>query len=343
VSGVSLSSREPLAAILGCAGPELSAVERDFFRDADPLGFILFQRNCQMPKQLRALVAALRDSVGRADAPVLIDQEGGRVARLKPPHWPAYPAPAAIAALGGAKALGAARAAARLIADDLAGLGITVDCVPVLDMPVPGANAVIGDRAWGNAPAPVAALGRAVCEGLLAGGVLPVIKHMPGHGRATLDTHHALPVVKESRVTLEASDFAPFRALADMPWGMTAHIVYAAIDSERPATLSAPVIEQVIRGTIGFDGVLITDDLSMRALGGSFAARSAGALAAGCDLALHCNGDMTEMKEVAAAIRPLTAAARRRVDRAEAQRRAREPLDRGVLEARFRGLMAGEA
>jgi len=343
VSGASLSSREPLAAILGCAGPEPSAVERAFFRDADPLGFILFQRNCRDPDQVRALVAALRDAVGRGDAPVLIDQEGGRVARLKPPHWPAYPAPAAIAALGGDKALEAARAAARLIADDLSQLGITVDCVPVLDMPVPGADAVIGDRAWGRSPEPVTALGRAVCEAMLAGGVLPVIKHMPGHGRASVDTHRALPVVKDSRETLEASDFAPFRALRDMPWGMTAHIVYAAIDAERPGTLSPSVIAQVIRGAIGFDGVLITDDLSMSALGGSFAARSAGALAAGCDLALHCNGDMTEMKEVAAAVSPLTSAARRRVDRAQARRRASEPFDRGVLEARFRALMAGEA
>jgi beta-N-acetylhexosaminidase len=342
VSGASLSSREPLAAILGCAGTELSAAERAFFRDADPLGFILFQRNCRDPDQVRALVAALRDAVGRGDAPVLIDQEGGRVARLKPPHWPAYPAPAAIAALGGDKALEAARAAARLIADDLSQLGVTVDCVPVLDMPVPGADAVIGDRAWGRSPEPVAALGRAVCESMLAGRVLPVIKHMPGHGRASVDTHRALPVVKDSRETLEASDFAPFRALRDMPWGMTAHIVYAAIDAERPGTLSPSVIAQVIRGAIGFDGVLITDDLSMRALGGSFAARSAGALAAGCDLALHCNGDMTEMKEVAAAVSPLTSAGRRRVDRAETRRRASGPFDRGVLEARFRALMAGE-
>jgi beta-N-acetylhexosaminidase len=342
VSGASLSSREPLAVILGCAGPELSAAERAFFRDADPLGFILFQRNCRDPDQVRALVAALRDAVGRGDAPVLIDQEGGRVARLKPPHWPAYPAPAAIAALGGDKALEAARAAARLIADDVSQLGITVDCVPVLDMPVPGADAVIGDRAWGRSPEPVAALGRAVCESMLAGGVLPVIKHMPGHGRATVDTHRALPMVKDSRETLEASDFAPFRALRDMPWGMTAHIVYAAIDAERPGTLSPSVIAQVIRGAIGFDGVLITDDLSMRALGGSFASRSAGALAAGCDLALHCNGDMTEMKEVVAAVSPLTSATRRRVDSAETRRRASEPFDRGALESRFRALMAGE-
>jgi beta-N-acetylhexosaminidase len=338
-----LSSREPLAVILGCAGPELSTAERDFFRAADPLGFILFQRNCAAPDQVRALIAALRDTVGRGDAPVLIDQEGGRVARLKPPHWPAYPAPAAIAALGGDKALEAAGASARLIADDLGRLGITVDCVPVLDMPVAGADAVIGDRAWGRSPAAVVALGRAVCDSMLAGGVLPVIKHMPGHGRATVDSHRALPVVKEPRETLEASDFAPFRALADMPWGMTAHIVYAAIDDVRPGTLSPTVIEQAIRRSIGFDGVLVSDDLSMGALGGGLGGRAAAALAAGCDLALHCNGDMKEMKAVVAAARPLDAAARRRLDRAEARRRAQRPIDRPALEARFRALMAGAA
>lgn len=338
-----MSSREPRAVILGCAGPELSTAERDFFRDSNPFGFILFQRNCQTPDQARALVAAMRETVGRADAPVLIDQEGGRVARLKPPHWPTYPAPATIAALGGDKALEAARAAARLIADDVQRLGITVDCVPVLDMPVPGADAVIGDRAWGRSPEAVAALGRAVCETMLAGGVLPVIKHMPGHGRATVDSHHALPVVKEPREMLETSDFAPFRALADMPWGMTAHIVYAAIDDVRPGTLSPTVIAQAIRGSIGFDGVLVSDDLSMGALGGGLGGRTAAALAAGCDLALHCNGDMKEMKAVVAAARPLDAAGRRRLDRAEARRQAPRAFDRAALEARFRELMAGEA
>src|SRR5216683_2218646 len=252
--------------------------ERDFFRDADPLGFILFQRNCDHPNQLRRLVAALRDAVGRADAPVLIDQEGGRVARLKPPHWPAYPAPAAIAALGGAAAKEAAWLGARLIADDLAALGITIDCVPVLDIPVAGADAVIGDRALGDEPAVVATLGRAVCEGMLAGGVLPVIKHIPGHGRATVDSHHALPRVDAARAMLAASDFAPFRALA-----------------------------------------------------------------AGCDIVLHCNGDMTEMAQIAGAAARLTPAARRRVDRAEARRGAAQPIDRETLAARFGALIARAA
>jgi beta-N-acetylhexosaminidase len=338
-----LSSREPRAVVFGCAGTTLTPAERDFFRDADPLGFILFQRNCDNPDQLRRLVAALRDALGRADAPVLIDQEGGRVARLKPPHWPAYPAPAAIAALGGAAAKEAAWLGARLIADDLAALGITVDCVPVLDIPVPGADAVIGDRALGDEPAAVATLGRAVCEGLLAGGVLPVIKHIPGHGRATVDSHHALPRVDAPRATLAASDFAPFRALADMPWAMTAHIVYGDIDAGAAATLSRAVIAQVIRGNIGFDGVLVSDDLSMRALGGSFADRAAGALAAGCDVVLHCNGDMKEMTEIAGATASLTPAARRRIGRAEARRGAAQPIDRETLAARFSALMARAA
>ncbi len=329
--------------MFGCGGPVLAAAERDFFRDADPLGFILFQRNCANPHQVRALIGALREAVGRADAPVLIDQEGGRVARLKPPHWPSYPAPAVIAALGGEAAREAAWLGARLIADDLGLLGITIDCTPVLDIPVPGADAVIGDRAWGNSAAAVAELGRAVCEGMLAGGVLPVIKHIPGHGRATVDSHHALPRVETSRAALEASDFAPFRALADMPWAMTAHIVYAAIDAERPATLSPRVIDEVIRSDIGFDGVLVSDDLSMRALGGSFAERAAGAIGAGCDLVLHCNGDMKEMIAITGAVPALTPAARRRLDRAEARRGTAQPIDRETLEARFRALLVRAA
>lgn len=337
-----MSSREPRAAIFGCSGATLTPAERDFFRDADPLGFILFQRNCHTPDQLRRLVTDLRDAVGRADAPVLIDQEGGRVARLKPPHWPAYPAPAVIAA-SGAAAKEAAWLGARLIADDLAALGITVDCVPVLDIPVPGADAVIGDRALGDDPAAIATLGRAVCDGMLAGGVLPVIKHIPGHGRATVDSHHALPRVDASRAILAKSDFAPFKALADMPWAMTAHIVYTHIDAGAAATLSRKVVTEVIRGEIGFDGVLVSDDLSMRALGGSFADRTQGALAAGCDLVLHCNGNMTEMTAVAGAAARLTPAARRRVERAEARRGAAQPIDRATLAARFDALMARAA
>jgi len=334
-----LSGREPSAVIFGCAGAELSAAERDFFRAVDPLGFILFQRNCQSPAQIQTLVAALRQAVERPEAPVLIDQEGGRVQRLKPPHWPQYPAAAALAALGAAAGK-AVRLGARLIADDLTGLGITVDCLPVLDLPLPGADKVIGDRAYGNEPARVAALGRAACEGLLAGGVLPVVKHIPGHGRATVDSHLALPRVDAARAELEARDFAPFRALADMPLAMTAHIVYTAIDPQRPATLSARVIGEVIRSGIGFDGLLLTDDLSMQALGGSFGERAAAALAAGCDVVLHCNGDMAEMSAVAAAVGGLSEAARQRLARAEARRGMPDPLDRSAVEARFRELLA---
>jgi beta-N-acetylhexosaminidase len=338
-----LSGREPSTVIFGCSGTRLSEREQDFFRDANPLGFILFQRNCETPDQVRALIASLREAVGRAEAPVLIDQEGGRVARLKPPQWPAYPPAAALAGLGGERAREAVRLGARLIADDLAALGITVDCLPVLDVPVPGSDAVIGDRAYGDAPEPVTTLGRAACEGLLAGGVLPVLKHIPGHGRGMVDSHQALPRVDDLRTTLEALDFAPFRALADMPLAMTAHIVYTAFDAERPATLSRRVIDEAIRASIGFDGLLLTDDLSMRALGGSFAGRAVGALEAGCDVVLHCNGDMAEMTEVAGAVRPLTPQAAARFERAEKRRSAAQPIDRPALEARFRALVAGTA
>ena len=329
----------PRAAIFGCAGPELSADERAFFRDADPAGFILFQRNCVDRGQIRRLVAELRDSVGRTGAPVLIDQEGGRVARLKPPEWPAYPAPAQLAALG-EKAEEAVRLGARLIAADLNELGIDVDCLPLLDIPVAGADPIIGDRAYGDEPAGVARLGRAVCEGLLAGGVLPVIKHIPGHGRGNVDSHLALPVVNAPREELERTDFAPFRALADMPWAMTAHIVYTAIDRERPATLSPVLIADVIRGWIGFDGVLVSDDLSMQALGGGFASRAAGAIAAGCDLVLHCNGRMAEMAEIAGAVEPVTVDAARRLASAAGRLRPPERFDREAAAARFAALQA---
>jgi beta-N-acetylhexosaminidase len=342
-SGASLPSREPSAVIFGCAGPFLSPQERAFFRDADPVGFILFKRNCESPDQVRALVSALRETIGRADAPVLIDQEGGRVARLQPPHWRKYPAPAALGALGGEWAREAVQLVARLIADDLGAIGITVDCVPVLDVPQAGADPVIGDRAYSSDPAEVARLGKAACGGLLEGGVLPVIKHIPGHGRAGVDTHHALPRVTASRTELDATDFAPFRALASMPWAMTAHIVFTAVDAEAPATLSPLVIRGVIRASMGFDGVLVSDDLSMNALGGPIGARAARALAAGCDLALHCNGNAAEMADVAAAVAPLTPDARRRLDRAETFRHAPAPLDRRAAEARLDALLAGGA
>jgi beta-N-acetylhexosaminidase len=334
-----LSGREPLAAIFGCQGTALAADERAFFRDADPLGFILFQRNCAAPGELRRLVADLREAVGRADAPVLIDQEGGRVARLKPPHWRAYPTARAV----GSRGEEAARLCARLIADDLAALGISVDCAPVLDLPAADADPIIGDRALGDAPTQVAALGRAACEGFLAGGVLPVIKHIPGHGRATVDSHLALPRVAAPAAVLEAHDFAPFRALATMPWAMTAHVVYEAIDRVQPATLSPRLIAGTIRASIGFDGLLLSDDLSMKALEGGLGVRAARALAAGCDVALHCNGRIDEMVEIAAAAAPLTPAAVRRLAAGEAIRRARSaPFDRRAAEARFAALIDGE-
>jgi beta-N-acetylhexosaminidase len=326
--------------IFGCEGVVLSAVERAFFRDADPLGFILFARNCETPAQIKRLVADLRDSIGRANAPILIDQEGGRVARLKPPHFPSYPAAAKIAALG-TNARAAAWLAARLIADDLGQLGITVDCAPVLDLPVAGADPVIGDRAWGDDPATVAENGLAVCDGLMAGGVLPIIKHIPGHGRATVDSHRALPVVETSRHELESTDFVPFRALAGMPWAMTAHVLYTAIDADRPATLSPRVIAEVIRAGIGFDGVLLCDDLSMAALGGKIEARARDALTAGCDLVLHCNGILDEMQAIAGAIGAIGDEARRRVAAGEVRRDAPGAFDRYETGKRLAALLAG--
>jgi beta-N-acetylhexosaminidase len=327
------------AILFSCAGESLSTEERAFFRDADPLGFILFQRNCRDREQVRALIADFRDCVGRAGAPVLIDQEGGRVARLKPPEWRRYPAAARLAQLPEAEEV--VRLGARLIADDLAALGVTADAMPVLDLSVLGADKVIGDRAYGGDPATVARLGCAACEGLLAGGVLPIVKHIPGHGRARVDSHKALPVVEEAAAVLETTDFAPFRALHDMPqgkliWAMTAHVVFSAIDPHRPATLSPAVIDTVIRGSIGFDGVLVSDDIGMGALGGSFGERAAAVLAAGCDLVLHCSGDLDEMREAVEATAPLTSQAAARVARGEAlRRRSACGFDRREAEARF--------
>ena len=329
----------PRAVVLGCASEELRADERRFFAAADPVGFILFRRNCGSPDQVRRLVDALRDSVGRADAPVLIDQEGGRVARLRPPHWRTYPSAAQIAALPDLQAGEAARLGARLIADDLARLGITVDCMPVLDLPVAGADLVIGDRAYGGDPDRVERLARAVCDGLIDGGVLPILKHIPGHGRARVDSHYACPVVVTAHHELSRTDFAPFRGLAAMPWAMTAHVVYRTLDPAVPATFSRTMVGEVIRGEIGFGGVLISDDLSMRALGGAFSERVRRALNAGCDLVLHCNGDRGEMEEVVAAATPLTSEAAARLARGEAMRRRPGEFDRQEAERRFDALL----
>lgn len=323
----------PSAAILGCSGPTLTAGEAAFFRDAEPWGFILFARNVETPDQVRRLANDLRETVGRADAPILIDQEGGRVQRLGPPHWRRYPPGAAYAAAREPEAT--ARLGARLLAHDLRDLGITVDCLPVLDVPAPGGHEVIGDRAYGGTPEVVTALGRAAAEGLLAGGVLPVMKHMPGHGRAGADSHKALPVVTAAWDELAARDFAPFKALSDLPMAMSAHVIYAAVDAERPATTSKAVFDRVIRGAIGFDGLVMTDDLSMQALSGGFAERAAAALAAGCDVVLHCNGDMAEMRAVIEGARPLDGKPAERACAALARIAQPQPFDARAAGDRF--------
>lgn len=304
------------AAIYGCAGLELNAAERAFFRETQPWGFILFARNVDTPDQVRRLAASLREAAGH-EAQILIDQEGGRVQRLRPPHWHRYPSGRAygnIRAIDPESGLAAARLGARLIAEELRALGITVNCLPVLDVPAPGAHDVIGDRAYAETPDAVAALGRAAAEGLLAGGVLPVMKHIPGHGRARVDSHKNLPIVAASRRELEERDFLPFHALRDLPMAMTAHVVYSAIDPEAPATTSRKLIDEIVRRQIGFDGLLMSDDLSMKALSGGLDERARASLAAGCDIALHCNGRMEEMQAVAGAVPALAGAARVRAE-----------------------------
>src|SRR6478735_11106610 len=293
---------EHRAFITGIEGTALSAAERSFLRAQLPWCFILFKRNIETRQQVADLVRDLRETTADPDAPVLIDQEGGRVQRLGPPEWPAYPPGAAYAALyrnDPSEGLAAAKLGARLIAADLAALGITVDCLPLADVPVAGADAVIGDRAYGTTPDQVAAICRAVVEGLAEGGVLPVLKHIPGHGRATADSHKLLPVVDTARAELEKTDFAAFRPLADLPLAMTAHVVFSAIDATNPATTSARMIDDVIRGVIGFQNLLMSDDLSMNALHGTLKERAQASIAAGCDMLLHCNGNLSEMEEVA--------------------------------------------
>ncbi len=314
------------------------------FRDVRPWGFILFKRNVETPGQVRALVEALRETVGRPDAPVLVDQEGGRVQRLGPPHWRRYPPGRAYGEVSGDSwgRREVARLGARLMAHDLAMLGVNVDCLPVLDVPAPDGHEVIGDRAYGDTPDEVAMLGRAAAEGLIAGGVLPVIKHIPGHGRARADSHLDLPVVEASLGELDARDFAPFRGLSDMPMAMTAHVVYSAIDKSAPATTSRRAVRRIIRGSIGFDGLLMSDDLSMKALQGDFAERARASLAAGCDVVLHCNGDMAEMKAVLAGTKPLAGRAKARADAALARLPRRiEPFDAEAARARFDAAFGG--
>ena len=314
-----MTSTPPRAVIFGCKSYDLSDEERAFFEDAMPVGFILFERNCQSPDQVRRLCASLREAVGRADAPILIDQEGGRVRRLKPPHWRMAHSARTFAELARrdrAKGVEAIRLNAQLMARELADLGIDVDCAPVLDLPQSDADPIIGDRAYGTQPAVVVPLARAVMDGLIAGGALPVIKHIPGHGRARADSHKELPRVETSHAELSAHDFRPFRDLADAPMGMTAHVVYEAIDPAAPATLSRKMIDTIIRGEIGFDGWLMSDDLSMKALSGSFEDRARASLDAGCDVVLHCNGDMAEMQAVSSATRVMNDDSLRRLARA---------------------------
>ncbi|KQT49214.1 beta-hexosaminidase [Methylobacterium sp. Leaf456] len=324
------------AVILGCSGTTLTPEETTFFRDVRPWGFILFKRNIGTPDAVRALTASLRETVGRSEAPILIDQEGGRVQRMGPPHWPKYPSGRRVGVLP----LDLARLGARLMAHDLAEVGINVDCAPMLDVPVAGSDDIVGDRAFGTDAEAVIATGRAVAEGLMAGGVLPVIKHMPGHGRATCDSHLALPEVAADRAQLADSDFRPFRALADLPLAMSAHVVFTAIDPERPATLSPTVIREIVRERIGFDGLLMTDDLSMHALQGPFRARAEAAFAAGIDVVLHCNGRMDEMRGVVEGTPWLSGEAARRAQAALARLTAPEPFDIAEARARFEAALA---
>ena len=329
------------AIIFGCEGPILSQLEKDFFRDANPWGFILFARNLETPEQIRKLCADLRESVGR-DAPILIDQEGGRVQRLRSPVWREWLPPLdQFDAIDDASIRRQAMVLRhRLIAHELIDLGIDVNCAPMLDVPQANAHEIIMNRCFSRNANEIAELGRAASEGLLAGGVLPIIKHIPGHGRADLDSHHDLPIVDVPRSDLDAVDFLPFSRLADLPMAMTAHIVYPAIDPDNCATLSASVIN-VIRNDIGFDGLLMTDDLSMKALKGTFADRVTGAMAAGCDMGLHCNGVMDEMTQVIGATPELTSYAATRADAALSMRHAPHPFDPVAADAAFQDLLKG--
>jgi beta-N-acetylhexosaminidase len=332
------------AFVTGLGGLTISANERAFVREARPWGLIIFKRNVSTPPQVTELIRSFRDNLGW-EAPALVDQEGGRVQRLGPPHWPVYPAGARYGELydrDKAAGLAAARLGGHLIAADLRALGIDVDCLPLADVPVPGGDPVIGDRAYGTEPAKVAAIAGAIAQGLLAGGVLPVLKHLPGHGRAGADSHHRLPVVDTDRATLEATDFAAFRPLAGLPLGMTAHVVFSAIDPVAPATTSVTMVREVIRGFIGFQGLLMSDDVSMNALSGTIAERSRAAFAAGCDVVLHCNGSLSEMAAVAGEAPLLEGKAAERADAAVARRSAPEAFDVDRARKTFTQRVAGQ-
>lgn len=339
------TDRPPAPLLFGCDGLRLTDTERTFFTDSRPAGFILFARNCKDRDQVRSLVEDLRSCAGTTTPLILVDQEGGRVRRLGPPEWRAAP-PAArfgdLATTDLEAAVEAVRLNTLLIAAELRELGINTDCAPVADLPAPDSHEIIGDRAFSNDLATLARLARTMADALLEAGVLPVVKHLPGHGRATADSHLDLPVVSAPRADLSASDFAVFRPLADLPLGMTAHVVYSALDHERPATTSPVVIEDVIRGEIGFTGLLMTDDLSMKALSGTMADRTASSLAAGCDLILHCNGDLDEMRDIAgAAPASMSVAAADRFFRATAAIDGAAVPDVSGMAARLDELMPG--
>lgn len=327
----------PRATIFGCEGLGLTDWERDFFRDADPWGFIVFKRNLETPDQIRRLTAQLRESVGR-NAPILIDQEGGRVARLEPPVWQGW-TPALEYAVDSADRARAFWLRSRIMAAELIALGIDVNCAPLADIAVPNTHRFLANRCYGTDAATVAEMGRAVADGLRAGGVAPILKHIPGHGRAVADSHKVLPRVTASMDELRATDFAPFHALNDLPMAMTAHIIYDAFDVENCATLS-PIMVNLMRDEMGFDGLLMTDDLSMHALDGTFADRVRSSLGAGCDMILHCNGDPTEMREIVAETPILTGDARRRADIATDARGTPEPFDLDAARAEVIQIMA---
>ncbi len=327
------------AAIFGCEGPDLGRDEATFFRDFDPCGFILFARNVETPDQVRRLTAALRETVGR-DAPILVDQEGGRVQRLRAPHWREWTPPLDFVAAAGAKAPRAMELRYHIMARELRAVGIDANCAPVCDLITGLTHPFLKNRCYGSDPAQVSVIARAVADGLLAGGVLPVMKHMPGHGRSHVDTHHDLPLVDASRVDLNAHDFAPFRALNDLPMAMTAHLVFTAYD-DKPATQS-PVLIKAIREEIGFQGLLITDDLNMQALKGDLASRTAASIAAGCDLALHCKGDLAEMQAVASTAGTMSDATLQRLAAALRWRHAPSTVDIASLEAEL-GLLMSDA
>ncbi len=333
------------AVIFGCEGTVLSDWERDFFAESNPFGFILFKRNCDTPEQLRHLTYDLREAIGREDAPILVDQEGGRVTRLKPPHWRAAPAPGRLGKLieeDPALAEEAVRLNTQLLSAEVMNVGLNVNCVPSLDLAFPGAHDVIGDRAFAAEPEAAAKLGKVCIDACLSAGVIPVIKHMPGHGRAMVDSHLSLPVVDATLEELKASDFEPFRLRSDAPWAMTGHVVYTAVDPDHPATASSMVVKDIIRDYIGFEGLLLTDDLSMEALDGDLGQRTAAAMAAGCDIALHCNGKADEMQAVAANSRIISEEARDRAAAASKRLGTLEDFEYKEAVARLDEILGGD-